>query len=344
MGNDDQLRGRVVVVTGSSAGVGRAAAQAFGRAGAQVALLAREPEALEEARAEIESAGARALGLAVDVADGPAVFEAAERIERELGPIDVWVNNAMLTVYAPVAEMTPEEFRRVTETTYLGFVHGTMAALKAMRPRRAGTIIQVGSSLSYRGIPLQAAYCGAKHAIRGFTDALRAELIHEGSPIALVMVQLPAVNTPQFDWARAHLAHAPRPVPPVFQPEVAALAILTAARIPSREYWLGLSTAKVIFGSMAFPGFLDRYLARRAYRAEERHRPLWPDRPDNLEAPVRGLHRTRGSFGQEARTSALLLSDLQARLAVVGLGAILYALLARPARREDRLAPGKGRR
>jgi len=284
---------------------------------------------LEGTRAEIESTGGKALALPTDVADSEAVFEAANRVERELGPISIWVNNAMLTVYAPVSETTPDEFRRVTETTYLGFVYGTMAALACMRPRRRGTIVQVGSALAYRGIPLQAAYCGAKHAIRGFTDSLRSELMHEGSGIAITMVQLPAVNTPQFDWARNHLPRQPRPVAPVIQPEVAARAIFKAAIGRQREYWLGFSTMKAILANMIAPGLLDRYLARTAYRAEQRPVLADPGKPDNLDTPVTALHRTRGSFGAESHSRAVLASDRAARflLSAAGLGAI--ALLGR---------------
>ena len=238
--------------------------------------------------------------LPLDVADANAVFAAADRVERELGPIDVWINDAMLTVFSPLSQMTPEEFARVTNVTYLGYVYGTMAALHYMRRRNKGTIIQVGSALAYRGIPLQTAYCGAKHAIRGFTDSLRSELLHEGSEIGLTMIQLPAVNTPQFDWARTHLSHKPRPVPPVVQPEAIARVILKAVRKPRREYWLGFSTIKVILASMAVPTFLDHYLARNGYDAQEQKALISPDRRDNLLSPVTNLHRTRGSFGSEA--------------------------------------------
>ena len=321
----DPLNGRVVVVTGASAGVGRAAAAAFARAGAKVALIARDAAALDETRAEIEAAGGVALAVPADVADAEAVFAAADRIARELGPISVWVNDAMLTVYSPIVDMTPEEFHRVTEVCYHGFVHGTMAALKHMRPRGRGTIVQVGSSLAYRGIPLQSAYCGAKHAIRGFTDSIRSELIREESGIRLTMVQLPAVNTPQFDWAREHMGHYPQPVPPVVQPEVAARAIVEAAQGGEREYWLGASTVKTILGSMVAPGFLDRYLARVAYDGQRGARVASEDRPDNLDSPVHALHRTRGSFGAKAADSAPLVSGTDVRFALAGLGVAAFA-------------------
>lgn len=314
--------GKVVAITGASAGVGRATAQRFARAGASLALLARDAAALNEAKAEMEKIGARSvIALPVDVADADAVLEAAQAIEKQLGPTDVWVNDAMLTVFAPLQEMTPAEFRRVTEVTYLGFVHGTMAALRQMRARNSGVIIQIGSSLAYRGIPLQSAYCGAKHAIRGFTNSLRAELIHEKSAIALVMVQLPATNTPQFDWARTHMPREPRPVAPVIEPEAAAEEIFQAAERPRREIWVGLSTAKVIFGNMLLPKFLDTYLARTAYDGQQTARRLATGRKDNLFAPVTSLHRTRGSFGNEARDYAPTLPGQRARIGGLTLAA-----------------------
>jgi short-subunit dehydrogenase len=319
--------GKVVVITGASAGVGRATAQRFARSGASLALLARDAGSLDKTKAEMEMAGASAMALPVDVANADALFAAAQQIEASLGPIDVWINDAMLTVFSPLRDMTPDEFRRVTEVTYLGFVHGTMAALSYMRRRNHGVIVQVGSALAYRGIPLQAAYCGAKHAIRGFTDSLRAELLHEGSNIDLVMVQLPAVNTPQFDWARTHMSNEPRPVPPVVQPEVAADAIFKAARRPRREVWLGLSTTKVILANMILPGYLDRYLARQAYGAQATDRRVTKDRRDNLFTPVPNLHRTRGSFSEEASNSTLALTGRSARLgiAILGLGLAVAA-------------------
>lgn len=337
------MEGQVVVITGATAGVGRATAHRFARAGARLGLIARDQQALDAVKQEVESFGGKVLPVAADVADAQAVFAAAQRIEDELGPIEVWINDAMLTVFAPLSEITPQEFHRVTEVTYLGYVYGTMAALKHMRTRDRGTIVQVGSALAYRGIPLQAAYCGAKHAIRGFTDSLRSELIHENSNIALTMVQLPAVNTPQFDWARTHLDREPRPVPPVVQPEVIARGIFEAVRKGGREYWIGFSTMKVIFGSMLMPGFLDRYLARNAFDAQETDKPVKPSRKDNLATPVHAIHRTRGSFGDEAASHAPMLSGSDARLAVagLGLGAVLAGLglvtaLGRPSRRSRR--------
>lgn len=295
---------QTVVITGASAGVGRATANAFARRGWRVGLLARGREGLDGAAEEVTRAGGTPLVLTADVADPEQVERAAERVERELGPIDVWVNNAMVTVFAPFADMTPEEFRRVTEVTYLGFVHGTMAALKRMRPRDHGTIVQVGSAVSYRGIPLQSAYSGAKFAIRGFTDALRCELIHERSRVRLSMVQLPSLNTPQFDWARARLVRLPQPIPPVYQPEVAAHAIIRAAQEAPREIWVARSAVQAIIGSVAAPGTLDRVLARRGYTDQMSHEAAEPGRPDNLFAPVAGA-AAHGRFGGNAEKRAL---------------------------------------
>ena len=312
-----------VVITGASAGVGRATAHRFAQTGASIGLIARDERALNDVKAEVEELGGIGFVASADVADPAAVFAAAEKIERRLGPIEIWINNAMVTVFSPVWQITPEEFRRITEVTYLGAVHGTMAALKRMRRRNRGMIIQVGSALAYRGIPLQAGYCGAKHAIRGFTDSLRAELIHAGSAIKLIIVELPAVNTPQFDWARTHMPREPRPVPPVVQPEVIADAIFRAAVRPDREYWVGWSTLKVIIGNMVFPRWLDRYLARTTYEGQETRLPVAPRRSDNLVKPVHQLHRTHGRFDAEAACSAIVLPGPMVRVAPVVAGAIL---------------------
>ena len=258
----------------------------------------------------------------VDMADAHGVLNAADTIAASTGSIDIWVNDAMVTVFSPLWDITPEEFRRVTEVTYLGFVHGTMAALRHMRPRNRGTIVQVGSALAYRGIPLQAAYCGAKHAVRGFTDSLRTELIHADSAVALTIVELPAVNTPQFDWARTHMPRKPRPVPPVVQPEAIAEVIFRAALNPQREVWVGSSTLKVILGNMVLPALLDRYLARKAYAAQETVAPVSPTRKDNLMAPIAELHRTRGGFDKEAADSVMAVPGPLARLAPVVAGAL----------------------
>jgi NAD(P)-dependent dehydrogenase (short-subunit alcohol dehydrogenase family) len=347
MNRSDNLRDRTIVITGASAGVGRATAHRFARAGAKVALIARDAAALDEVKREVEERGGRALVLPLDVADADAVFAAADAVAAETGGIDIWINDAMVTVFAPVWNIAPEEFRRVTEVTYLGFVHGTMAALRHMRPRNRGTILQVGSALAYRGIPLQSAYCGAKHAIRGFTNSLRTELLHAGSAVALTIVELPAVNTPQFDWARTHMPHQPRPVPPVVQPEVIADAIFRTALNPRREVWIGMTTLKAILGNMVLPEFLDRYLARNTYEAQERVAYVSSERRDNLMAPVGDLHRTRGSFDNEAANRALAVSGPLARLTPTLAGALtglsIGVLLARalPALRNGRASRGR---
>jgi NAD(P)-dependent dehydrogenase (short-subunit alcohol dehydrogenase family) len=292
---------QIVVITGASAGIGRATAREFARRGARLALLARGVGGLEGARREVEQAGGTALVLPTDMADPEQVERAAERVERELGPIAVWVNCAMATVFSPVGAMTPAEFRRVTEVTYLGTVYGTMAALRRMRARNRGTIVQVGSALAYRAIPLQSAYCGAKFAIRGFTDALRSELIHDRSRVRLTMVQIAAFNTPQFDWARIHIDKNPQPVPPIFQPEVAARGIVHAALHPRREFWVGWPAVKAILGNKLIPGILDRYLAGKAYEVQFGPEPLPDRRPDNLFEPVSGDHGSHGRFDHCAK-------------------------------------------
>jgi NAD(P)-dependent dehydrogenase (short-subunit alcohol dehydrogenase family) len=313
------------VVTGASAGVGRAVVQALARRGWRLALIAREPSALDATRLEAEALGApQAIALPADMADADAVFVAADQAAARLGGIDLWINDAMVTVFAPVAEITPEEFRRVTEVTYLGAVHGTMAALRHMRPRGRGTIVQVGSALSYRAIPLQAAYCGAKFALRGFTDALRCELLHEGSRIRLTMVQLPAVNTPQFDWARSRMPRRAQPVPPIHQPEAVAEAICRAAETAPREVWVGGASLQAIIGGMLAPGLLDRLLAKRAYGGQMTREPVPAEPPDNLFSPVPGLHAAHGRFDRRARgrvaaIDAGLLRGLAALGAVVAL-------------------------
>jgi short-subunit dehydrogenase len=308
------LQQTTVVITGASAGIGRAVARRFARAGANLALIARDAVALDDVKLEVEKLGGTALVMPADVADADAVSGAADAIARQRGGIDIWINDAMVTVFAPVWEIKPEEFRRVTEVTYLGMVHGTMAALRHMRERNRGTIVQVGSALAYRGIPLQAAYCGAKHALRGFTNSLRTELDHDKSAIAVTIVELPAVNTPQFDWARTRMPRQPRPVPPVVQPEAVADIIFRAALDPKREYWLGASTLKAILGNMLLPGLLDRYLAKNAYEAQETGAAVSPARQDNLMSPVGDLHRTHGRFDAEAGNSVMAIPGPAARL------------------------------
>lgn len=292
----------VVVVTGASAGLGRAIVRAFAEQGARIGLIARGRERLESARAEVERLGGKALVVAMDVADAEAMEQAAEQIEHELGPIDVWVNNAMTSIYSPIKEMRPEEFRRVTEVTYLGYVHGTLAALKRMLPRDQGVIIQVGSALSYVSIPLQSAYCGAKHAINGFTISLRTELLHDRSNVRVTLVQMPAINTPQFDWSKNRLPRKPQPVPPIFQPEVCARAVVYAAHNDvGRELIVGWPTLKAILGGRLVPGYVDKKVAREAYRDEQSEEPEDTTRPDNLWESVPGDWAAHGRFDDIAR-------------------------------------------
>jgi NAD(P)-dependent dehydrogenase (short-subunit alcohol dehydrogenase family) len=278
---------KTVVVTGASGGIGRASARAFAARGDTVALLARGEKGLAAAARDVERAGGHAVVIPVDVADSAAVFAAAERVETECGPIDVWVNVAFTSVFAPFVEVRPEEYRRVTEVSYLGYVYATMAALKYMKPRDSGTIVQVGSALAYRGIPLQTAYCGAKHAIQGFHEALRCELLHDKSHVRVTMVQMPAVNTPQFSWVLSRLPRHAQPVAPIYQPELAARAVLYAAEHPRRrEYWVGASTVATLAANAVAPGLLDRYLGRTGIKAQQTGQPKDPDAPANLWDPA----------------------------------------------------------
>jgi NAD(P)-dependent dehydrogenase (short-subunit alcohol dehydrogenase family) len=304
MQRNGSRRPEVVVITGASAGVGRATARAFARRGASIGLLARGEEGLNGAAREVEELGGRALVLPTDVADHEQIEAAAEAVEQELGPIDVWINNAMTSVFGPFLDATPEEFRRVTEVTYLGYVHGTRSALKRMVPRNRGVIVQVGSALAYRGIPLQSAYCGAKHAVQGFTESVRCELMHDRVDVHLTMVQLPAMNTPQFAWSRTYLPREPQPVPPIFQPEVAADAIVWSADHRRREIAVGFPAAKAIIGNRLAPGFADWYLARTGYESQMTDEPIDDDRPNNLWSPVPGDFGAHGSFDDRARDTS----------------------------------------
>jgi NAD(P)-dependent dehydrogenase (short-subunit alcohol dehydrogenase family) len=322
-------RNEVVVITGASAGVGRATVREFARRGSSIALIARGTDGLEGARREVEAAGGRALVLPVDVANAADVEAAAERVESTLGPIDIWVNNAMASVFSPIKEMTPEEFKRVTEVTYLGYVYGSLAALKRMLPRDRGTIVHVGSALAYRSIPLQAAYCASKHAVLGFFASLRTELLHDGSNVKTTMVQMPALNTPQFGWVKSRLPHKAQPVPPIFQPEVAARAIYYAAHHPDRrEYFVGWSTVKAIFGNKLVPGFADDYLARTGYDSQQHDGPEDPNRPNNLWEPVSGDHGAHGAFDERAQPFSMeLWLEMNRKWLGAGLGLLAAAAL-----------------
>jgi short-subunit dehydrogenase len=321
-----------IALTGASAGIGRATARRFAERGARLGLMARGRDRLEATAREVEALGGEALVLPLDVADAEAVDSAAERIEERFGSIDVWVNNAMATVFAPVRETTPEEFRRATEVTYLGCVWGTMAALRRMLARDRGTIVQVGSALAYRSIPLQGAYCGAKSAIRGFTASLRTELLHDGSDVHVTMVELPAHNTPQFSWSRAKMPRKPQPVRPIFQPEVAAEAILYAATHRRRELVVGWPAVKAINGEKVVPGLLDRYLARNGYDAQQTDEPLDGEREGNLFEPVPGEFGAHGEFDDRSKTRSLLfeLDRRRGTIAIAaGLAGAAAALLSR---------------
>ena len=332
--------GQVVVVTGASGGIGRATATAFGARGAKVALLARGEAGLAGAARDVEAGGGQALVLPTDVADPAQIEAAAERVESELGPIDVWVNVAFTSVFSPFEKITPEEYKRVTEVNYLGFVYATMAALKRMTPRDAGTIVQVGSALAYRGIPLQTAYCGSKHAIQGFNEALRCELLHDKSNVHVTMVQMPAVNTPQFSWVINRLPKHAQPVPPIYQPEVAARGVLYAADHPHRrEYWVGGSTMGTLAANAIAPGVLDRYLARTGYKSQQTNQDRSPDQAENLWNPADGTngkdYGAHGAFDNKAvdRSEQLWLSHhhglLGAAAGALAAGAALGVALAR---------------
>ena len=333
--HDSATDSEVVVVTGASAGVGRATARAFAEQGASVGLLARGDEGLEGARRDVENAGGEALAIPTDVTDADAVAAAADAVEDAFGPIDVWVNNAMTSVFSPVDEMEADEYERVSDVTYHGCVYGTMTALDRMQPRDEGTIIQVGSALAYRGIPLQSAYCASKHAIQGFTDSLRTELLHDDSDVRVAMVELPALNTPQFEWVKTRFSKKPQPVPPIYQPEVAADAIVWMAHNDRTELWVGLPTVKAILGNRIVPRWLDHLLARTGWDAQLTATPAEPERDHNLWQPADddidyGIH---GRFDDEARDRSYQLwaathrgTVLSIVFAFVGL---LVTLLAR---------------
>ena len=302
-----ERRNEVVVVTGASAGIGRATVRRFARDGASIGLLARGRDGLEAAAREVEELGGRALVLPTDVSDSPAVERAAGAVEAAFGPIDIWINNAFAGIFSRFLDMSEEEYRRVTDVTYFGQVHGTRAALKRMLPRDHGAIVLVGSALAYRGIPLQSAYCGAKHAIQGFLDSVRSELLHDRSKVRLTMVQLPGVNTPQFDWVRAHVPGRPKPTGAVYQPEVAADAIHFAAHANRKQLIVGVPALEAIWGDKLASPLLDRYLGRTGFAGQQSSEPVSPDRRDNLFDPVPGDHGAHGRFDAQAKDSSLQL-------------------------------------
>ena len=326
--NNSQMRKRrqVVVITGASAGIGRATARRFAKDGARIGLLARGMEGLEGARRDVEMLGGEALPIPTDVSSPERIEAAASMIEERFGPIDIWINNAMVSVFSPVKEMLPEEYRRVTEVTYLGYVYGTLSALKRMLPRDRGTIVQVGSALAYRGIPLQSSYCGAKHAIQGFTESLRTELLHDHSNVWVTMVHLPASNTPQFNWVKTRLPRKPQPYPPVFQPEVPAEAIYYAAHHRRREMFVGWPTVKTVLGNRLLPGYVDRVLAKTGYEGQQYNGLVEPGRQDNLWEPVPSDFGAHGDFDQDAKSKSWLLwADINQKLIALGLSAMVVA-------------------
>lgn len=326
--NNGQNRPEVVVITGASAGVGRATARLFARHSAHIGLLARGTERLDATKREVEELGGKALAIPTDVASADQVESAAEMVENTFGAIDVWINNAMTSVFAEFIKVEPDEYRRVTDVVYHGQVYGTMSALKRMLPRNAGTIVLVGSALAYRGIPLQAAYCGAKHAIQGMFDSVRTELLHLKSNVRITMVQLPALNTPQFDWVLSKLPRRAQPVPPIFQPEVAADAIYYAAHHHQREMMVGFPSVKAIMGNMAAPTIADHYLAKHGFESQQTDEPEMPDRPSNLWEPVPGDFGAHGRFDDRARTYSPQLWAVKNKRWLTVAGAGLASLAA----------------
>jgi short-subunit dehydrogenase len=330
--NNSQIKKRpeIVVLTGASAGIGRALARRFARDGARIGLLARGQEGLEGARRDVEILGGEALPIPTDVSDPAQVEAAASLVEERFGPIDIWINNAMVSVFSPVKEMQAEEYKRVTDVTYLGYVYGTLSALKRMSPRDHGTIVQVGSALAFRGIPLQSAYCGSKHAVQGFTESVRTELLHDHSNVWITMVHLPASNTPQFNWVKTRLPRKPQPYPPVFQPEVPAEAIYYAAHHRRREMFVGWPTLKTVIGNRLVPGYVDRVLANTGYEGQQYNGLVEPGRQDNLWKPVPVDFGAHGDFDQQAKSSSWLLwADMHQKLITTGLSAmavLAYAL------------------
>ena len=335
-------RAEVVVITGATAGVGRATVREFAKKGAYIGLLARDPDRLGVTRKEVEALGGRAVAISTDVGHVDEVEAAAGQVEDAFGPIDIWINNAMVTVFSPIKELQADEIRRVTEVTYLGTVHGTLAALRYMLPRNRGTIVQVGSALAYRSIPLQSAYCAAKHAVLGFTESLRTELLHDKSKVLVTMVQLPALNTPQFEWVKSRLPNKPQPVPPIFQPEVAAKAIYWAAHQKRREVYVGASTMEAIVGEKLAPDLLDHYLAKTGYQSQQTNEKESPDRPSNLWTPVRGDYAAHGAFDSRAqKRSWQLWLTMHGSLAFAALGVLTGMWFLRPRRqkRKGRVLP-----
>ena len=313
----------VIVITGASAGIGRATARRFARDGAKIGLLARGLEGLEGARQDVEMLGGEALAVPTDVSSAEQIEAAASMIEERFGPIDIWINNAMVSVFSPVKEMQPEEYRRVTEVTYLGYVYGTLSALRRMLPRNHGTIVQVGSALAFRGIPLQSAYCGAKHAVQGFTESVRTELLHDRTNVWVTMVHLPASNTPQFNWVKTRLPRKPQPYPPVFQPEVPAEAIYYAAHHRRREMFVGWPTLKTVLGNRLAPGYVDHVLVKTGYEGQQYNGLVAPGRQDNLWQPVPNDFGAHGDFDQQAKSSSwLLYLDTHKKIITMGISAI----------------------